>query len=65
MEQTGDASINEMFTKLAEKDLQRGEILGVPAALIVLLIVFGAVLAACMPLLLSIISIILALALTR
>ena len=62
--QTGDASINEMFTKLAEKDLQRGEILGIPAALIVLVIVFGAVLAACMPLLLSIISIILALAIT-
>ena len=62
--QTGDASISEMFTKLAEKDLQRGEILGVPAALIVLLIVFGAVLAACMPLLLSIISIVLALAIT-
>ncbi len=62
--QTGDASISEMFTKLAEKDLQRGELFGVPAALIVLLIVFGAVLAACMPLLLSIISIILALAIT-
>ncbi|HMK93579.1 MAG TPA: MMPL family transporter, partial [Thermoleophilia bacterium] len=62
--QTGDASINEMFTKLAEKDLQRGEVLGVPAALIVLLVVFGAVLAACMPLLLSIVSIVLALALT-
>ncbi|MGE5229653.1 MAG: MMPL family transporter, partial [Deltaproteobacteria bacterium] len=62
--QTGDASINEMFTKLAEKDLQRGEILGVPAALIVLLIVFGAVLAAFMPLAMSVISILLALALT-
>ena len=62
--QTGDASIMKMFTKLAEKDLARGEILGVPAALIVLLIVFGAVLAACMPLLMSIISIVLALALT-
>ena len=62
--QTGDASINEMFTKLAEKDLQRGEILGVPAALVVLLIVFGAVLAACMPLLMSVISILLALAAT-
>ena len=35
-----------------------------PAALIVLLIVFGAVVAACMPLLLSVISIILALAIT-
>ncbi len=62
--QTGDASIGEMFTKLAEKDLSRGEIFGVPAALIVLLIVFGAVLAACMPILLSIISILLALAMT-
>jgi RND superfamily putative drug exporter len=62
--QTGDASINEMFTKLAEKDLQRGEIFGIPAALIVLLIVFGAVLAAFMPLVMSIISIGLALALT-
>ena len=62
--QTGDASINEMFTKLAEKDLQRGEIFGVPAALIVLLLVFGAVLAACMPILLGIVSIVLALAIT-
>ena len=62
--QTGDASIMEMFMTLAEKDLARGEILGVPAALIVLLIVFGAVLAACMPVLMSIISIVLALALT-
>jgi RND superfamily putative drug exporter len=62
--QTGDASIMKMFTKLAEKDLERGEIFGVPAALIVLLIVFSAVLAACMPLLMSIISIVLALALT-
>jgi len=62
--QTGEASLNEMFTNLAESDLQRGEIFGVPAALIVLLIVFGAVLAACMPLLLSVISIVLALAIT-
>ena len=59
--QTGNASIIAMFMKLAESDLQRGEILGMPAALIVLLIVFGAVLAACMPLLMSVISIVLAL----
>jgi RND superfamily putative drug exporter len=62
--QTGDASINEMFAKLSKSDLERGEIFGVPAALIVLLVVFGAVLAACMPLVLSIISIIFAVALT-
>ena len=62
--QAGEASLNQMFTELAEKDLSRGEIFGVPAALIVLVIVFGAVLAATMPLLLSVISIVLALALT-
>ena len=49
---------------MAESDLERGEIFGVPAALIVLLIVFGAVLAAAMPLVLSVISIVLAVALT-
>ena len=62
--QAGEASLNQMFTELAEKDLARGEIFGVPAALIVLVIVFGAVLAATMPLVLSVISIVLALALT-
>jgi RND superfamily putative drug exporter len=62
--QAGEASLSEMFTNLAEKDLQRGEIFGIPAALIVLLIVFGAVLAATMPIVLSLISIALALALT-
>jgi len=62
--QAGEASLNQMFTELAESDLQRGEIFGVPAALIVLVIVFGAVLAATMPLVLSVISIVLALALT-
>ena len=62
--QAGEASLNQMFTELAEKDLSRGEIFGVPAALIVLVVVFGAVLAATMPLVLSVISIVLALALT-
>ena len=34
--QTGDASINQMITKLAASDLERAEIFGMPAALIVL-----------------------------
>jgi len=58
--QAGDASLNQMFTELAEKDLSRGEVFGVPAALIVLVIVFGAVLAAAMPLVLRASSIVLA-----
>ncbi len=62
--QTGDASLNAMANELAKSDLERAEIFGMPVALIVLLLVFGAVLAAFMPLLLSIISILLAVALT-
>ena len=62
--QTGEASLTELFTTLAHSDLERGEILGIPAALIVLVIVFGALLAAAMPLLLSVVSIVVAVALT-
>ena len=62
--QTGNASLNAMAMKLAESDLQQAEILGMPAALVVLAIVFGAVLAAFMPLGLSVVSIVLATALT-
>jgi putative drug exporter of the RND superfamily len=62
--QTGDASLNAMITKVAQSDLEKAEIFGMPAALLVLLVVFGAVLAACMPLLLSVLSILLALAIT-
>ncbi len=62
--QTGDASLNQMANELAKSDLERAEIFGMPVALLVLLLVFGAVLAAFMPLLLSVISIVLAVALT-
>jgi RND superfamily putative drug exporter len=62
--QTGDASLNAMANELAKSDLERAEIFGMPVALLVLLLVFGAVLAAFMPLVLSIISILLAVALT-
>jgi RND superfamily putative drug exporter len=55
--QTGDASLNAMANELAKSDLERAEVFGMPVALVVLLLVFGAVLAAFMPLVLSIISI--------
>ena len=62
--QTGDASLNQMITQVAKSDLERAEIFGVPAALVVLVIVFGALVAAGLPLLLSIVSIVLALTIT-
>jgi len=62
--QTGNASISQMGNELAKSDMEKAEIFGVPVALVVLVVVFGALLAAFMPLVLSVISIILALALT-
>ena len=43
---TGAASINSDFSQTAESDLRKGEGIGVPIALVILLIVFGAVVAA-------------------
>ena len=64
LQQTGAASLNRMGNELAKSDMERAEIFGLPAALVVLVVVFGALLAAFMPLVMSILSIILALALT-
>jgi RND superfamily putative drug exporter len=61
---TGTASINSDFSKTAETDLRKGEGIGVPIALIILLLVFGAVVAAALPVLLSLVAITAAVALT-
>src|SRR6266550_3612622 len=62
---TGDETINADFDKLSQEDLRNGELFfGAPAALIILVLVFGAVVAGLIPLLLAIVSIIVALALT-
>ena len=61
---TGTASIQSDFSQTASHDLQRGEGIGVPIALIILLIVFGAVVAAGLPIVLSLIAITAAVALT-
>jgi RND superfamily putative drug exporter len=62
---TGDETINADFDKLSQEDLRKGELFfGAPAALIILVLVFGAVVAGLIPLLLAIVAIIVALALT-
>ena len=62
---TGDLTIDEDFTKLSEEDLQNGELFfGAPAALIVLLLVFGTIVAGVIPLVLALLSIFVALGLT-
>jgi uncharacterized membrane protein YdfJ with MMPL/SSD domain len=61
---TGEFTLDADFDTLAGEDLKNGELgFGLPAALIVLLIVFGSVVAGLIPLLLAIVSITVALAL--
>ena len=54
----GDVSIDEEFTAVSESDLQTAELFGLPIALLVLLVAFGALVAAGVPLALAIVSII-------
>ena len=62
---TGEWTLETDFGQLAQDDLRNGELFfGAPAALIVLLLVFGAVVAGLVPLVLALMSIFVALALT-
>jgi putative drug exporter of the RND superfamily len=62
---TGEFTADRDFSTLAEEDLQKGELqFGLPAALIVLLLVFGAVVAGLLPVLVALVSIVVALGLT-
>jgi uncharacterized membrane protein YdfJ with MMPL/SSD domain len=62
---TGEFTFDRDLGEVSERDLQNGELrLGLPAALLVLVVVFGALVAASMPLLLAIVSIAVALGLT-
>ena len=53
----GFGSVNDYFNVLAEKTLVRGETIGIPIAIVILILVFGAVVAASVPLILAAISI--------
>jgi RND superfamily putative drug exporter len=57
----GSMTINEAFTTISEEDLQTGETFGIPIALIILIIVFGALVAAVVPILLALVAIAVAL----
>jgi RND superfamily putative drug exporter len=62
---TGTYTVDRDFMTLSEEDLQNGEIkFGLPAALLILLLVFGTVVAGLVPLLLAVVAIVVALALT-
>jgi putative drug exporter of the RND superfamily len=61
---TGDQTVDNDFNELSQSDLKNGELrFGVPAALVVLVLVFGALVAGLIPLLMAILSIVVALGL--
>ena len=60
----GDASLNEEINTIVEEDLARGEGLGAGVAFIILLVVFGALVAAFIPLILAVMAIAIAFGLT-
>jgi uncharacterized membrane protein YdfJ with MMPL/SSD domain len=62
---TGEWTVENDFAHLSQEDLETGELqFGLPAALVVLLLVFGAVVAGLVPLLLALVAIFAALGLT-
>ncbi len=61
---TGQAAFMSDGQRLARSDLERGEAIGIPVALIILILVFGTLVAAGVPLVLSIFAIVVGLAIT-
>jgi len=62
---TGEFTADRDFSTLSEEDLQKGELqFGLPVALLVLLLVFGTVVAGLLPVVVALVSIIVALGLT-
>jgi RND superfamily putative drug exporter len=59
----GDLSSSHEFKVIAEADLQQAEIFGLPVAVLVLVLVFGALVAAGVPILLALVSVFVALGL--
>ncbi len=62
---TGEFTADEDYQRLSEEDLQKGEFqFGLPAALVVLLLVFGSLVAGLVPVITALVAIVVALALT-
>jgi RND superfamily putative drug exporter len=55
---TGTAEINRQFTTQIEKDLKTGELIALPVTLLLMIVVFGSLIAAGLPILIGVVSII-------
>ena len=54
---TGDAPLDQAFNQITQQDTERAELFALPIALLVLMVVFGTLIAAAMPILLAIVAI--------
>ena len=57
LQQAGGGSLDKGFEEILHKDLQRAEVISLPITLVILLLAFGAVVAAAVPLLLGLTSV--------
>ncbi len=64
VQMAGQATLNADFTTIAEQDARKGESIGIMVALIVLVVVFGAIVAALVPIGMAIVAIGIALGIT-
>jgi RND superfamily putative drug exporter len=60
----GELSVSDEFNTISSHDLEKGEMFSLPLTILILVVVFGALLAVGVPLMLAVVSIILALGLT-
>jgi len=58
VDEAGTGTINQAFDDVIDRDLERANVISLPIILVVLLIAFGALVAACVPLLLGITSVV-------
>ena len=56
----GQATVGKSFQEISQEDLEKGESIGIPIALIILVLVLGALVAALVPIVLAFVSIIIA-----
>jgi RND superfamily putative drug exporter len=56
----GDATLSEAFERISEEDLAKGEMIGLPVAILILIVLFGALVAAGLPVIVAFVSIFIA-----
>lgn len=60
----GDATLSQEFSEIADKDLAKGEQIGLPVAIVILVVLLGALVAAGLPIIVGFVSIFIALGLS-